>query len=104
MTVAGLNKTKAMKWIEEEANRKNCTPFDLFNYDLKVPASHAGRLVHTYCDEPCEGNVVDYTGKLRHYREESYIHMEESGYDLTVSDLYEAFLEYILEESEESFI
>ena len=104
LTVAGLNKEKAMEWMVNEAKKRKCTPFDLFNYSLKVPASHAGRLVHTYCDEPCEGNVVDYTGKLCHYREESYIHMEASGYDLTISDLYEAFLDYILEESEEMFI
>lgn len=103
LTVAGLNKKTAMEWLEQEAERRKCSPFKLFNDDLCVPASHAGRLIHTYFDEPCEGSIVDYTGKVGHYREETYIHMEESSYDMQISDMFDAFLDKIMEQDEEMF-
>lgn len=104
LTVAGLNKANAMLWMVEEAKRKHCTPFDLFTDELCVPETHSGRLVHTYIDEPCDGIIVDYTGKKGEYHEKTYIHMEASAYDLTMSDMFEAFLDKILEQDEELFI
>lgn len=103
LTVAGLNKRNAMDWMVQEAKRKKCSPFDLFTDELCVPATHSGRLVHTYVDEPCDGIVVDYTGKKGEYHEKTYIHMEASDYDLTMSDMFEAFLDKILERDEEVF-
>lgn len=104
LTVAGLNKRNAMDWMITEAKRKRCSPFDLFTDELCVPATHSGRLVHTYVDEPCDGVIVDYTGKKGEYHEKTYIHMEASAYDLTMSDMFEAFLDKILERDEEVFI
>lgn len=103
LTVAGLNKRNAMDWMVQEAKRKHCSPFDLFTDELCVPATHSGRLVHTYVDEPCDGIIVDYTGKKGEYHEKTYIHMEASEYDLTMSDMFEAFLDKILERDEEVF-
>ena len=103
LTVAGLNKRNAMDWMVQEAKRKKCSPFDLFTDELCVPATHSGRLVHTYVDEPCDGVIVDYTGKKGEYHEKTYIHMEASEYDLTMSDMFEAFLDKILERDEEVF-
>lgn len=104
LTVAGLNKRNAMDWMISESKRKHCSPFDLFTDELCVPATHSGRLVHTYVDEPCDGVIVDYTGKKGEYHEKTYIHMEASEYDLTMSDMFEAFLDKILERNEEVFV
>lgn len=104
LTVAGLNKSQAMEWILEEAKRKNCNPFNLFNNKLSIPPSHSGRLVHTYFDEPCDGILVDYNGVPGEYHEKTYIHMEPTGYDMSMSDDYSYFLDHILEDDEEMFM
>lgn len=104
LTVAGLNKKNAMIWLLDEAKRTHHDVFDLFTDELCVPETHSGRLVHTYCDEPCDGILVDYTGQPAEFHEKTYIHMEASKYDLTISDMFDAFLDYLLEEDEEMFI
>ena len=103
LTVAGLHKTDAMNYLLIESTKQNKSPFDLFNEELLVPKEFSGRLTHTYCDEPCDGIVKDYQGNLGYYHEESFIHMEPSEYDFTISDLYSEFLNLLLGEEEYYF-
>ena len=76
-------------------------PFDGLSDKLLVPAEYSGRLTHTYFDTECHGYVTDYLGNVGEYHELSYIHMEPSDYELTLSENYKAFLYAIFESEEE---
>ena len=91
LTVAGLSKSKARDYIQ--ANWRD--PFDALRDGLIVPPSHSGRLTLTYIDGECGGSITDYLGRSSSYSELSYIHMEPSEYELTLSDEYKAFLNKI---------
>ena len=92
LTLAGANKTKAMKWLLETGH-----PFENFDDQMEIPPAHSGRLTLTYIDYPTEGDLVDYTGIPYHYKELSSVHMENSEYTLSMSD---AFLKYLKGEIE----
>ena len=100
LTVAGLHKEKAMEYMLLQYLKTGVNPFEQFTTNLCVPSEWSGRLTHTYCDEPCSGSIVDYTGVKRTYHEEAFIHMEPSEYDMSISDLYDEFLNYLLGEEE----
>ena len=91
LTVAGVNKKKAMDFIL--ANYEN--PFDALADNLIIPQEYSGRLVLTYSDEECSGEIRDYQGVIGEYEEMSYIHMEPTDYTLTLSDEYKAYLNKI---------
>lgn len=91
LTVAGVNKKKACKYLE--SNFKD--PFDGFTHEMCVPAEYSGRLTLTYKDDACEGEECDYLGHRQYFHEESSIHMEPSDYNLTMSEEYRGFLNYM---------
>lgn len=91
LTVAGVNKKKACKYIVN--NYKN--PMDGLSTGLVVPKEFSGRLTLTYLDDGCEGIITDYLGNKSWYKELSAIHMEPSEYELTISDEYREFLQSI---------
>lgn len=100
LTVAGVNKKKAMEYILK--NYKD--PFDGLEEGLVVPGEYSGRLLLDYCnDEPCSGRVVDYLGVEGEFSELSYIHMEPTTYELTYSMDYKAFTDALLEIREDSW-
>lgn len=99
LTVAGVNKEKARDYIVK--NWEN--PFDALNDHLVIPSDYSGRLTLTYIDEPCSGIVEDYLGNIGKFSELSYIHMEPSEYELTLSDEYKAFLNTIFNIKEDSW-
>lgn len=104
LTVAGTNKSTSMKFLEIEAEKRNVTPFELFEEGLIIPKDYSGRLILDYCrDEPCEGSVVDYLGNVGTYSEMSYIHMEPTTYELTFSVDYKAFTDYLMEVYDDSW-
>lgn len=88
LTVAGVNKKKARDYIVSNWD----DPFEALTDKLKVPSEFSGRLTLTYMDEECHGYVTDYLGNTSEYHELSYIHMEPSDYELTLSDEYKQFL------------
>ena len=100
LTVAGLHKRNAMDYLLSQSIMQNMSPFELFNTDMAIPCGSSGRLTHTYCDYPCSGSLVDYTGIKSEYHERSFIHMEESSYEMTISDAYDEFLDALLGEEE----
>lgn len=91
LTVAGVHKQKACDYLEKYFK----SPFDGFTHELKVPKEYSGRLTLTYIDKPCGGIMYDYLGNKCEYYEESYIHMEPSDYNLTMSERYRAFLNFM---------
>lgn len=122
LTVAGLHKRRGMEYIRKlyrekrwgerahNANKRGRERsisrmtirdvFSEFSDELFVPSEYSGRLTHTYCDYEVAGEVVDYQGVKGRYHEKSFIHMEPSEYDLSISDAYELFLDMLLGEEE----
>ena len=99
LTVAGVNKKKACKYLEENWE----DPFDGFKHDLRVPSEYSGRLTLTYVDHECHGKMKDYLGNECEFSEESYIHMEPSDYNMTISERYRRFLQYMYGIKEDSW-
>ena len=100
LTVAGVNKKKAMQYILENY----ADPFDGLDEGLIVPGNYSGRLLLDYCnDEPCSGVVTDYLGVEGEFSELSYIHMEPTTYELTYSMDYKAYTDALLEVRDDSW-
>ena len=99
LTVAGVNKKKACDYLVSHFK----DPFDGFTHELEVPLEYSGRLTLTYVDEPCSGIEFDYLGNRCDYYEDSYIHMEPSKYQLTMSDQYRGFLNLMYGIKEDSW-
>ena len=100
LTVAGVNKKKAMEYIL----KTYADPFDGLEEGLVVPGEYSGRLLLDYCkDEPCSGKVKDYLGELGEFSELSYIHMEPTTYELTYSMDYKAYTDMLLDIKEDSW-
>ena len=92
LTVSGLNKKKAVKYLLDEFKNDIDKIFNFFNDEMEIPAGHSGRLTHTYKDKECEGEIEDYLGNIAPYQELSYIYMEESAFTL---DMAPTFLQYL---------
>ncbi len=100
LTVAGVNKKKAMQYILKTYDN----PFDGLDEGLIVPGEYSGRLLLDYCkDEGCSGVVTDYLGNIGEFSELSYIHMEPTTYELTYSMDYKAYTDALLEVQEDSW-
>ena len=61
---------------------------------MVIPKQYSGRLTLTYFDDGCKGVVTDYLGNKANYEELSYIHMEPSNYELSISLEYRIFLKW----------
>ena len=99
LTVAGVNKKKACQYLVDHFK----DPFKGFTHEMMVPSDYSGRLTLTYIDNSCSGIGVDYLGNKAEYHEESYIHMEPSDYNLTMSLEYRGFLNLIYGIKEDSW-
>lgn len=100
LTVAGLHKRNSLDYLLSQSIMQNVPLFEMFNPEMAIPSDSSGRLTHTYCDYPCSGSLVDYMGTVGEYHEKSFIHMEESSYEMTISDAYDDFLDALLGEEE----
>lgn len=87
LTVAGLNKKKAVEYLKKRDN-----PFDAFCEGLEVPSDYAGRQVATYIDYPYCGEVTDYFGNTSTYFEKSGVHLENSTYEMSLGRAYADWL------------
>ena len=99
LTVAGVNKKKACEYLV----KKYGDPFKGFTHDLIVPEEYSGRLTLTYVDKPCDGIAKDYLGNTCEFHEKSFIHMEPSEYNLTMSSEYRGFINLIYGIKEDSW-
>lgn len=87
ITIAGLSKNKGKEYIK---NQKN--PFDFFDDYMYIPEHYTGKQTHTYIDDEISGELTDYNGIKNTYHEYSYIHLEETEFNLSLSENY---LEYL---------
>ena len=97
--MAGVNKKKACEYLV----KKYGDPFKGFTHDLIVPEEYSGRLTLTYVDKPCDGIAKDYLGNTCEFHEKSFIHMEPSEYNLTMSSEYRGFINLIYGIKEDSW-
>ena len=54
--------------------------------------SATGKNIHTYVDDEIYGTIVDYKGIKNKYHEDSFIHLEECDYSLSLSHEYVNYL------------
>lgn len=87
LTCSGLNKSVALPYIESLGN-----PLQVFTNQLYIPKGFTGKLIHTYCDYPISGVLTDYLGNKMEYKEESFIHLEQADYSLSITQEYQDFL------------
>ena len=88
ITVAGLNKKYGIEYMKLVTDN----PFDMFTNNLYIPASHTGKLTHTYIDKPIRGEIIDYLGNKGMYSELTFIHLYPAEYSLSMS---RDFISYI---------
>lgn len=92
ITVSGVNKRNAVPFLWQLADGQTDAAFDFFDNNLYIPPNATGKQLHTYIDEEISGVVVDYTGQAAEYHERSYIHLEPTSYDLSLT---RAYLDYV---------
>lgn len=92
MTVAGLSKDNAMKYLKSIGN-----PIEIFKNGMVIPAEHTGKLTHTYIDEAFTCVVYDYMGVPATVHERSCVHLEPAEFHLSIAKAYANFLQGIEE-------
>lgn len=90
MTVAGLNKQKALEYLRETWGEDKV--FDRFSNNMDVPGEYTGKLTHTYIDREIWTEFTDYLGNTREIHELAYIHMMPARYSLSMA---QRFLDYV---------
>lgn len=90
LTVSGVNKKIAIPYLQ---NKYGDNIMEEFKDGLVIPPKYTGKNIHTYIDEETTGIITDYNGVSIPYHELSSIHLEESGYELSLS---REFIDYLL--------
>lgn len=98
MTVSGVNKYVAIPYLLEKYNNDILKIFDIFDNNLSIDPEKSGKNIHTYLDGVQEGELIDYKGKSCKYFELSSVHLEPTGYNLSLADI---FIKYLLDIKQE---
>lgn len=98
ITISGVKKDKGLEYLQELSVEKNIDIFDLFTNNLQFPPDKTGKMTHTYIDNEIKGKIVDYTGAENDYYEQSAIHLENAGYNLSIAQTYVDYFTGIQEE------
>lgn len=88
ITVSGLNKKCAVPYIVATSQ-----PFEFFDNEMYIPKEYTGKNTLTYINDPYKIIVKDYKGNYAEVAENSYIHMEEQDYNMSLS---EQFIYYLM--------
>ena len=83
ITVCGLSKKSGRDYIKEQSE-----PFKFFNNGMYIDREHTGKMIHTYIDNECKGDIIDYKGNKYFYYEKSFIHLEKTDYILSLTSMY----------------
>lgn len=96
-TIAGVSKSGVTEYFNDKY--KNVShetfikkTFSDFNNGLIIPKDYTHKLTHTYIDDEIIGTVTDYTGKESEYNERSFIHLEKTDYNMSMS---QTFIDYV---------
>lgn len=91
LTVSGVNKKCAVPYLLKEYGKEGI--FDAFTNYLSIPPQETGKNIHTYIDYAQNGTVTDYKGNTGTFDEVCGVHLEPTGYSLSLSVMY---LNYLL--------
>ena len=89
LTVSGLNKKKAVPYLQATFGEEI---FEAFDEDMYIPPEYTGKMIHTYIDYEQSGVLVDYYGESYNFYERSGTHLDNTHYDLSLSSKYKRFL------------
>ena len=95
LTVAGLSKKNGINYMLEKANNDNTKVFEMFDDSLKIPKEETGKNTHTYIDSEKEYEITDYQGNTKMVKSLSGIHLEETEFTLSISDIYVKFYQML---------
>lgn len=87
ITIAGLSKKDGKQYIENQEN-----PFEFFDNFMYIPPEKSGKKTHTYIDSEISGLITDYQGNTDIYNEKSFVHLENCGFDLSLT---QNFIDYV---------
>ena len=90
LTVSGVNKKTAIPFLLEKYGKNRI--FAVFSNYLSIPESATGKKIHTYIDYEVSGEMSDYLGNKAHYDEKTGVHLEPTGYTLSLSVMYINYL------------
>lgn len=88
-TVAGSNKKKTAKYLERTYGKYYA--FYKFDNNMKIPASDSGRTSSYYIDYETSGTITDYLGNTGEFHEMTSVHVEQTEYNLSITDAYIKF-------------
>lgn len=92
MTVAGLNKVHAIKYLLEEFDGDEELIMNYFGEGMFIPAGHTGKMTLSYLDKEDCGWVIDYKGKRIFWHERSSTYMGPQSYLMSLFHDYIKFL------------
>lgn len=90
LTVSGVNKRAAIPYLIDKYGTEGI--FDAFTNYLEIPPTATGKNIHTYIDYEISGSITDYTGISAEYNERTGVHLEPTGYSLSLSVMYLNYL------------
>lgn len=90
LTVSGVNKKSAIPYLLDTYGEDGI--FDAFTNYLDIPPQATGKNIHTYIDYEMTGDITDYTGQTSSYHEQTAVHLEPTGYSLSLSVMYLNYL------------
>lgn len=90
LTVSGVNKKSAIPYMLETFGEDGI--FDAFTNYLDIPPSATGKNIHTYVDYEQSGTITDYLGTVSTYDTKTGVHLEPTGYTLSLSVMYINYL------------
>lgn len=90
LTVSGVNKKTAVPYLLDKYGKDGI--FEAFTNYLSIPPSATGKNIHTYIDYEQHGTVTDYNGVTKEFRTLTGVHLEPTGYSLSLSVLYLNYL------------
>lgn len=91
MTVSGVNKHVAIPALMNIYD--NDSVFEAFDDGLTIDCYSSGKMIHTYIDDCKTGILTDYTGKVGVYYEKSFVHLENTEYNLGMGEAYKMYLQ-----------
>lgn len=89
LTVSGVNKKNAIPYL---FGKYGADILQAFSNYLEIPSNATGKNIHTYIDYEITGYIVDYLGNACKFAEKTGVHLEPTGYNLSLSVM---FLNYL---------
>lgn len=90
LTVSGIDKGTAVPYLLGKYGEDGI--FGAFTDYLCIPPEATGKNIHTYVDYRITGAVTDYKGETAPFDEYTGVHLEPTGYSLSLSVMYLNYL------------